>query len=91
MRCLSPSDAPAGHERRGHQQHDSSGVVLLMRGWLTALAEWCRLPLLDGFAELDVQIGKLRLLRDSYRATPQEDRHCRMADAEKGGKQLCPQ
>jgi hypothetical protein len=40
-----------------------------MRGWLASLAEWCSLPLLDGFAELDVQIGKLRLLRDSYKAT----------------------
>jgi hypothetical protein len=41
-----------------------------MCGWLVFLAEWCRLPWLDGFAELDVQIGKLRLLRDSYQATP---------------------
>ena len=62
-----------------------------MRGWLASLAEWCRLPLLDGFAELDVQIDKLRLLRDSYQATPQGDRHCRMVDVEKGGEQLCLQ
>jgi hypothetical protein len=41
-----------------------------MRGWLASLAKWCRLPLWDGFAELDAQIDKLRLLRDSYQATP---------------------
>lgn len=37
-----------------------------MRGWLNFLAAWCRLPMRGGFAELDAQIAKLRVLRDSY-------------------------
>jgi hypothetical protein len=43
-----------------------------MRGWPVFLATWCRLPLRSGFAELDVQIDKLRTLRDSYQAAPHE-------------------
>jgi hypothetical protein len=41
-----------------------------MGGWLASLAEWVRLPLRSGFAELDLQIDKLRALRDSYEASP---------------------
>lgn len=37
-----------------------------MRGWLIYLAEWCRLPARCGFDELDMQIDKFRMLRDSY-------------------------
>lgn len=36
------------------------------------LAEWWRLPLSGGFAELDIQIDKLRMLRDSYKTDQQE-------------------
>jgi hypothetical protein len=43
-----------------------------MRGWLTTLAVWCRLPVRGGFAELDLQIAKLRMLRDSYQTSLQE-------------------
>jgi hypothetical protein len=53
-----------------------------MRGWLASLAEWRRLPLLGGFDELDIQIEKLRKLRDSYRAAAtifqtEQSRHSR--------------
>ncbi len=37
-----------------------------MRRWVNNLAKWCRLPALGGFAELDIQIDKMRMLRDSY-------------------------
>jgi hypothetical protein len=43
-----------------------------MRGWLTFLAERCRLPLRGNFAELDLQIAKLRMVRDSYQTSLQE-------------------
>jgi hypothetical protein len=38
------------------------------------LAEWCRLPVRGGFAELDMQIDKLRMLRDSYQTPSQAER-----------------
>ena len=38
-----------------------------MRGWLTSLTEWCRLQVWGDFAELDLQIDRLRMLRDSYK------------------------
>jgi len=43
-----------------------------MGGWLASLAEWARLPLRSGLAEIDLQIIKLRTLRDSYKV-PQHD------------------
>jgi hypothetical protein len=59
-----------------------------MREWLTTtIVAWCRLPAQGTIAELDMQIDKLRLLRDSYQASSQE----RMADREKDTKQLCLQ
>jgi hypothetical protein len=40
--------------------------MALPRTRLSALAKWSSLPLRGGFDELDLQIGKLRQLRDSY-------------------------
>jgi hypothetical protein len=45
-----------------------------MGGWLVSLATWLRLPTRSGIAELDVQIAKLRMLRDSYQAALHERR-----------------
>jgi hypothetical protein len=59
-----------------------------MRGLLAALAEWCRLPVLGGFAELDMQIDKLRMLRDSYQTLPLIQLHDQTADAKKGREPL---
>lgn len=60
-----------------------------MRRWLPAsLAELFRLPARDGFAELDVQIGKLRMLRDSYQLQSQYSLHDRIADANKDRNRL---
>lgn len=42
-----------------------------MRRRLAILSNWLRLPNRDGFADLDLQIAKLRSLRDSYQATAQ--------------------
>jgi len=42
-----------------------------MREWLAAMIRWRRLPLRSGLAELDLQIEKLRILRDSYRVSLQ--------------------
>ena len=54
-----------------------------MGGWLATLVTWCRLPVRGGFAELDIQIDKLRMLRDSYQLQSQYSLHDRMADANK--------
>jgi hypothetical protein len=62
-----------------------------MRGWVTSLAEWCRLPVSSGFAELDLQIDKLRMLRDYYQAPPQLQLQERIADVTSGRKPLCMQ
>ncbi|OGR25807.1 MAG: hypothetical protein A2X83_02355 [Desulfuromonadales bacterium GWD2_54_10] len=62
-----------------------------MDGWLTALAKWCRLPVRGGFTELDQQIEKLRMLRDSYQAPIQEQRHIQMNDVKKREERLCIQ
>ena len=62
-----------------------------MGGLLTSLAKWCRLPERGGFAELDMQIEKLRLLRDSYQIPFQGQRYGQMTDAEKSGEGLCIQ
>ena len=45
-----------------------------MRGWLASLAEWWSLPVLGGFTELDIEIDKLRKLRDSYQLLTLEKR-----------------
>ena len=37
-----------------------------MRGWLASLAERRCLPVLGGFAQLDIQIEKFRFLKESY-------------------------
>ena len=42
-----------------------------MRGWVKSLAKLCRLPVFDGFTELDIQIDKVRMLRDSYKLQAQ--------------------
>jgi len=62
-----------------------------MGDFLTSLAELCHLPLRGGFNELDVQINKLRKLRDSYRAPPATPRHDRIARLKKSGDRLCQQ
>ncbi len=63
-----------------------------MRGWVASLAKWSRWPVLGGFTELDKQIGKLRLLRDSYKdALPHEPLHERRADIQKDRNLLLPQ
>jgi len=61
-----------------------------MGGLLASLAKWCRLPERGGFAELDKQIEKLRLLRDAYQPPFQEQRHEQTAGVKKGGEQLDP-
>ncbi len=63
--------------------------MLAMGGWLASLVRWCRLPVRGGFAELDTQIDKLRMLRDSYQAPTQGVQHDHTTDAKKGGEQLC--
>lgn len=42
-----------------------------MPGWMAALAKRLRLPPRSGFAELDTQIDKFRMLRDSYQSQSQ--------------------
>jgi hypothetical protein len=51
-----------------------------MGDWLSILAKWCRLPMRSGFAELDLQIEKLRTLRDSYQTSFQKQQHYRADD-----------
>ena len=34
--------------------------------WIAALDTWCRRPFSGGFEALDIQIDKMRILRDSY-------------------------
>ena len=51
-----------------------------MGGWLTSLAERCRLPLRGGFAELDLQIGKFRMLRGSYQLQTQDSLYGEVAE-----------
>jgi hypothetical protein len=40
--------------------------MLAMRGWIVFLATWWRLPVFGGIDELDQQIKKFRLLKDTY-------------------------
>jgi hypothetical protein len=54
-----------------------------MRGWLVLLVQWSRLPVRGGFAELDMQIDKLRMLRDSYKNASQDLLHDKIADVNK--------
>ncbi len=42
-----------------------------MSEWLKYLIEWICLPVLGPFDELDMQIDKLRVLRDSYQVPSQ--------------------
>lgn len=60
-----------------------------MRAWVISLAKCCRRPLRGGFADLDLQIDKLRTLRDSYQASPQSDRYEQMSETKKSGERLC--
>jgi hypothetical protein len=60
-----------------------------MRKWLSAVAYWSRFPSRSGIAELDLQIGKLRALRDSYQTSLQEQNYYQTEDAKKSGEQLC--
>ncbi|MBC8018162.1 MAG: hypothetical protein H7X83_06550 [Verrucomicrobia bacterium] len=62
-----------------------------MRGLLAALAAWCRLPVRGGFAELDMQIDKLRMLRDSYQLQSQDSRHAAIAAVNNDGNLLLTQ
>jgi len=48
--------------------------------WLASLAEWRYLTVLGGFAELDVEIDKLRKLRDSYKLETLERRSGQISD-----------
>lgn len=57
-----------------------------MHEWLAAMIRWLRLPLPSGLAELDLQIEKLRVLRDSYRASLQEQRQ----DGTVASQDQCP-
>ena len=54
-----------------------------MFGWLASLTKRFRLPGGCGVAELDMQIDKLRTLRDSYQNPPQEAHHDMIADVNK--------
>ena len=40
--------------------------MLAMAGWIKYLSEWLRLPKRGNLAELDRQIQKFRLLKESY-------------------------
>jgi hypothetical protein len=51
--------------------------------WLAALDKWFRLPTLGGFDQLDMQIDKLRTLRDSYQLPNQEYKSDRIADVQR--------
>jgi len=61
--------------------------MLAVGGWLVSLDKWFRLPTLGGFDQLDVQIEKLRTLRDSYQLPNQEYRCDRIANI----KRVCIQ
>lgn len=39
---------------------------------MTILANWIHLPVQNGLAELDLQIDKMRALRDSYQVASQK-------------------
>jgi len=54
-----------------------------MRGVLYRLAKRLRLPTNRGFAELDMQIEKLRMLRDSYQTAQKLMHNERHADLKK--------
>lgn len=58
---------------------------------LRYLAKCCRLPMRGGFDELDRQIEKLRILRDSYQTALQERQSDQKIDLRKDGKRLCMQ
>jgi len=57
--------------------------MLAMSRWLASLEKWCHLAGQGGFTDLDIQIDKLRTLRDSYQAPPQDIRHDMIADVNK--------
>ena len=59
-----------------------------MRGWLASLVEWCSLPVIGGFTELDEPIDKLRTLRDSYQVSLQESRYSSTGEMEKDENHL---
>ena len=54
-----------------------------MSGCLASLAKWFRLPTRGGFAALDIQIAKLRMLRDSYQEPTQDFHTDLIADVNK--------
>jgi hypothetical protein len=60
-----------------------------MRDWLATLAALCRLPMQGGFAELDEQISKLRILRDSYQNSSKANHEDAAAKTSTCGKQTC--
>lgn len=91
MRSLPPANEPAGNQCRGTRKFDSRRVVLAMQGLLAYLSKWCCLPVMGGFAELDIQIGKLRMLRDSYQEPPQIRQYGQASDTNKEEKKLCIQ
>lgn len=53
------------------------------------MAGWFRWTARGGFEELDLQIEKLRLLRDSYQTAFQEQRHHQIIDLKKDGERFC--
>ena len=71
---------------------DCGRIVLTMGGWLKSLAKWCLFPLRGGgFTELDMQIAKLRMLRDSYNTPLQGQANNKTMTVNKEGKRFCLQ
>lgn len=62
-----------------------------MRSFFSSLAERYRLPVRSGLAELDLQIEKLRTLRDSYREALHTQQPGRPMDLKKDGVRWCIQ
>jgi len=62
-----------------------------MFGWLKSWIEWSLLPIRGGFSELDFQIEKLRMLRDSYQPAFQEQQLDQVPDVKKGAECMCIQ
>ncbi len=91
LRRLPPSDDNPAAESKRRERHDCSGVILAMRKVLTSLVQRLRSPMRSGFAELDLQIEKLRTLRDSYQATFTERKHFQTTDLTKKGECWCTQ
>jgi len=64
-----------------------------MRSFFNYLAKRYRLPMRSGLGELDLQIEKLRILRDSYQTALQDQRHIciQIIDPKQDVERLCTQ